>query len=1405
MAERRYSDYIEVKDDYRPNMTRELIDETSDTWLNFFPHKTFVEFLQKLLCSLDSGTRSTWLQGNYGTGKSNAALVVQKLFMDDETRVRRWFNEYSKYFSDATTLQERLFARRSKTLVVYDYNACGLGADQEFLVRLEKGVASALRTCGLKAPAGGNLEATIDRLRREGKNFILARDSMTEELTESFCAYKNVEDIIKALREDASNEEASSEIFAEVRQVFRRDGIFLDVGAAEFRRWIKQILKLNNLENVVYIFDEFTEFVEAHKTQLKTFEEVTEAPNVNRFFLVPITHQDISAFQAENSSGAKRAKDRFNFCKLEMPTEVAFQLAAHAFKEKTELQSEWKDKREQLFSSIIGVVDKCMEWKNEEDKVDKKLFFNLLPIHPLSAFFLKFLSESVRSNQRSLFEYLKGNAEGHEFQDFIATGGPLMASRQFLTVDYLWKYFIERDGEIGLNENITTIKLEFNRLRNVEFANKTDDDVEIRVLKAVFLFILLGRRYEDGHKLLLPTPSNVGLAFQGDGSVVNAEQVVRDLADKKHCFIIAGANKDERIELFASSVGRDELQKKCEGVDQQFHDLLYEKVKSELETYTVPYKPGYAKRFVFRASDCNHMAWGNSISSSNRDKFGVKDASDGTISLWFVFAKDHKEELAIPSKIEAFLNQSKNDFRMLFFAFKERSFCEDDSQLWNKYCKQYAQYDLTNEKGAKGLYQKAYEKITNDWLDKIKDTSTIITVYRYEGEKVVAQELRWHDLYRVLDLYVRQTLPSCVDYLAGKQITAFSEIGPKNWAKAGINFEGTGPQAQLVNNFKSQGIDAEGSTLAPDHPLAKLKAFFEGKFKNSVDRGGDFSLRKTYIELRRAPYGFKPCAVTAFCLGYALKWALTKGYRWTNGQNGGELDVETLAEMIETVVKKDSAEKFTNEKTICRLSKEDKAFLKNAPRIFGVAEECQKVEDATRLIQSRVSLVSEHVPLWILAKHASKDEKHGAQIQEIFETVCKLCQISSKKKNAVEERSECVKKIGELLLNQPELVKAASDYVKSEKFVLAFKEYVDAIEPKLPDLALKVFDVSGQYSDSVLKKISEEGGVLWNERDVSVEIQATLDEYRVIDAAKSLLGFQSFSPYSAVVEQLKNRVKLVKAPISMILATYPNLDGFITCLFPNDEEHRRPADVLASALEGYSDDVRKLFANAGKSATLTILRSRFGDDALSDDELMELASDVSVSLRASENDFINELHKKREEREKKSVVGNLKNEWFRISGTQSPVEWAKKFRIPPRYAFSDVSSGDECTRAVVSPEKYSSDALESILEKFRDTEKIDVDSSQRNFLEKVVPSSYAGLGVTFGALANFLCRKYGDNPCLWSALPNIDEFIREQYLTEFAPKIAQKIADADPEELKEQVLALVKENQNVGMYFWQDK
>lgn len=447
---RHYSDFFTVADDYCPVMTAAEINKTPDRWLDFYPHIEFEDICKTLLSVLGTGAKSVWITGNYGTGKSNATLVIQKLFMDDESRVKQWLDNHAENgLSDRDSLQKALFDRRAEgTLVVYDFNASGVGADDGLLVRLEKGIIAALTDRGMSIPAMSNLEMMIDRVRREGANFFKTRDSIQSQLAYLDSSIKNVDQLVNAL----NNTAVSSKLLDDVETVLHKDFIYLDFDVPMFRNWIKAILAANNLQRVVYLFDEFHPFIEANKEQLKTFEDVTESPGVNRFFLVPVTHMEIKAYLAEGSDSAKKANDRFYFRKLQMPNDTAFRLAKHAMRGIDKTAPEWEKAKDDLWDSVSSVVNKF----NGPDDPGRNRFRDILPIHPMAAFLLKHLSEQAKSNQRSFFEYLKGGADGTEFQDFIHAGGPEVANKQFLTVDYLWHYFIDRN-DLGLDNEISNI------------------------------------------------------------------------------------------------------------------------------------------------------------------------------------------------------------------------------------------------------------------------------------------------------------------------------------------------------------------------------------------------------------------------------------------------------------------------------------------------------------------------------------------------------------------------------------------------------------------------------------------------------------------------------------------------------------------------------------------------------------------------------------------------------------------------------------------------------------------------------------------------------------------------------------------------------------------------------------
>jgi hypothetical protein len=229
-------------------MTREAINETPETWLDFYPHTKYVEFLNTLISAINGGAKSIWLTGNYGTGKSNAALVTQKLFMDDEQRVCRWFDECKAAISDGAALLENLLDRRSEgTLVVYDYNAAGVGANEDFLVRLEKGIGEALRDGGYVEPPGANLDAIIQRLREEDRLFFVARDEMQSDLTYLTADINTIEQLVDELQKPHRQDDTPTDLLGDAQKVLHKRSIYLDVRVPTFKKWISDILVVNNL------------------------------------------------------------------------------------------------------------------------------------------------------------------------------------------------------------------------------------------------------------------------------------------------------------------------------------------------------------------------------------------------------------------------------------------------------------------------------------------------------------------------------------------------------------------------------------------------------------------------------------------------------------------------------------------------------------------------------------------------------------------------------------------------------------------------------------------------------------------------------------------------------------------------------------------------------------------------------------------------------------------------------------------------------------------------------------------------------------------------------------------------------------------------------------------------------
>ena len=1392
---RHYSDYISVPADYEANMTREAINKAADTWLYFDPHPSYLSFLRTLF----DESKSTWLTGNFGTGKSSATLVTHKLFTDDLERVRRWFLKNK----DAIPNHEELLrqveeAREAGILVIYDYNAAGLDANQEFLVRLEKGITDALQERNLSVPPNAGLASVIERLRREGSRFFEQRDEIQSRLLSLDSSVRTVNQLISRLHDETrprEEGEAPTHYLEDVLTVFRHDSIYLDVNVSTFRAWVKQILEVNHLSRIIYLFDEFADFLDENRT-LKTFEDVTEAPSVNRFYLVPTTHKQINAFYSENSPGAKKARDRFYFCDLKMPNDTAFRLAHNAMREceDAELRREWRDVRDNvLWRSVKTVAERFDAPPESEDYVSKESFLNILPIHPMAAFLLKFLSDSAGSNQRSIFEYLKGSANGREFQDFISSGGPDVSGRVFLTVDYLWRYFMERD-DLGQQKEISEIRTEYARIHTREFANFPDDNEEIRVLKTVLLFCLLSRLTLGAHERLRPTVENICLSYQGDNAIGNVDGVLHTLRGK-HAFSIINGN----IELFTTSVSSAELTKKADELFSQFHEILSPKCTEKLEEYTQTARGSFSNgRFDLRVSDVNHVNLTN-LSSSVRDKYSADLRKDnGTVCLWFVIAKDQTGQMQIPEKAENLLRQLRGH-RIVMISFPYVTFCSDDVNQWREYTNLYAQYLLENSDTAKEQIKKNYEEMENRWFSALRRSGEKLDLRHYDvgQSRTILEHVSLAQLKEFLREYVCSALPCCPD-LFPAPITSFTNKGLQSWALAGIRFSGSSaPQTQLIGALRASGISVEPEWFHqnPEHFLTRIHALLMKRYSDTVEKGGEFSMNEVWKEVKRAPYGMRNNGLSAFTLGFCLRSLLEKNCQWTNGQTTEPLDDKTLAEIVEKAV----SEKPDKEKRICQLSKELRTFAARAGEMFGLLPDSDmNPVAALNNIGEAVRRLSHRIPLWVLADSLRREAPEDVVSYEVFRDLCTALRTSSKGNQA--ERSNAMSRIGKAILSDEDLPARLCAVIQPGRFISAFHEYVDWIDAELPALAERIGDVSQQYCDRIVGELADDAGWLWNERDISKTVEKVHTEYRVVEMCRPFLHISGFSNYDSVMRGLTERFRSGGVPYDVIAERYPGLRRvFFLAEKPNTEEdiYQELQNNLSALSALYGDKMREQMTDltAGLIDGAGIPR----EDLYA--AMQACSAQPSFHLDMTKSDYGKLLQQCIDASHRQIAVRGIQAEWKRITGCLSLQDWAKQVHLPAWTALCGIDQRNQILEAMENPDNLSIQALEASRTSLEALPPVRVQQCQKAFLQAIIPVRYQKLKIHFQPLIAYLREKYGTDPNHWPVSPDIETFVREQYQIEFAPDIVLTLRSRDPGELKEHLISLAGEYPEIGLHF----
>jgi hypothetical protein len=1377
-----YKDYFGIRPDYVPCMTLADLNKTPETWLGFYPHDSFVEILRELLKSLEGGNKTLWITGAYGTGKSYASLVLQKLFGDDEARVLNWLDLRMAQIPDS--VRKVLLARRgAKALVVYDVNADGVDAKNQFLMRLQRGITKALEAGGYMIPLKSKLDEVIERIRQDEPHFFAKRDAMQMRLSHLNVDIKSADALEKKLRD--TNLEAG--LVSDAMKVLEARHIYLGLSAEEFLEWVDASLKANGLSKLVYIWDEFSGFMERNRAELKTLEQLAEAAQQGRFYFVPVTHTDISSYVATGSESAKKANNRFTFKRLDLPNETALKLAADAFIVKPEKATEWRQDRDELWHSVKGVAENYMVVNNAG--IDATDFKGILPLHPMAAFLLKHLSVAIGANQRSMFEFLYGE----EFRTFIEKGGLDVSDHQFLTVDHLWQYFVERD-DLGTGQAVQEARAEYAR------REKDLQPDERRVFKVVLLFGLIEQIQGTGHPLLSVTMENIQRSFEGDGALQGVDAILRNL-EQKHCFAIVNG----RCERFHDRSDTKEIEEKKATLDGKFGDLVLKDTETKLVEKLKSIN--YGGRFDVRATNVSGLSASN---IAKRESFG---GNRNRVLVQFILARDEQEQLRIPEKAKELAKQFK-DHRMLFVTLPEVSFCRDDAKAWEKFTENNARLALASDSASKKVFETQISSTKVAWLSKVTTAAKLIVYKPNVNGEPFAEDLTWGQFKNdVLTGYAKQTFDAYTDNLSGFNISAFAApTALQSWAMAGMEFDRfakSGPWKTVVATWQKNGVSGEDTWFDanPNHPLTQLRDFCKKRQDSTVGAGNTCSIRKLYIDLQRPPFGLLGVPHSAFVLGFVLKTWLTgqRKLQWTDGVTSKTLDSATLAEIIEAVVKDDGANAIKNEKLICRLSKEEKEFVEKSSVIFESSRLADgTVEAALNAVGSRLEQISQRVPLWVLPEYIRAQAEPSAETMgKVIDALCAANSISSK--GDTETRCNKVKEIGKILLATPGLAEAMTKYMTPLVFEKAFQQYVDSVKPELKAAAERMGDSSHSYCKVVKNRFAATSGWLWKRGDAESVLDEVYWQTLCAEHVRGLAVSSGYMSFDDALNRLRNAVwSENKLPTEFWAKKYPALQRFFELL---SRQSLSGEDVKAfeEILEQQDEVIREVFFDLAQARQLAAMREVFGEIwPMAIAESRELYNALpSDSARADEQSFKAHGRGKIEEYSRTLVSKQVAVLWRERTGTESPVEWSRKHALPAECVLA-VDNAKGIVDSVANPGGVSAERLQSVHDELEKVGAfVDVATAGEKFLKRVLPTRYQKIGFNVRELSDWLCRKLGDAPGRWltdgGLREAVETFVKQEYDNHARKQAAEKVNKLPDAEAKVLLLKMIDQIPDVGL------
>lgn len=974
----KYNEIIGLNDYFQP--AYDLTNEVGNYWKQFITNDKFFDVLRGVLSSLEGQRpderKSIWLQGTYGTGKSHATAVIKHLLFDPKNEVE----EFIGNFGD-TQLKSRILNLRDKSRVfpVILKGTSNITDNRTFTLVIEKAVKYALKQSKIEIFTKSDFEKMVHQI--ETNPGYINWESIIQEYPQINMFVKDKEDLLKKLRgEDLSVLESLEHLSSTI-------GIHFTY--TEITNWLKEIIEelrgQGKADSLMIYWDEFTSVLELPNsgvllTELQNIAELS----INRgVYLFVVSHRTPSQAKITKDD-MEKVLGRFWMLDYSMEPITTYHIVGAAIKKKD--KSSWESLKDEKSCVMDDLIRRIVG--SEEGVRDYTLLENLFPIHPYTAYLSTFIVRNIGSTERSIFEFLYDDERG--FSKFIKEN-PSGVNGVFLTVDYLWDFFVEGFERID-SQRFSSILNNYKRHRQtMEEENQAYSAIFKGVLLLNILYELVKVDEAREGTLVTPSATNIKSMFWGTEYESDIEAALKFFDSRQ----IISKDPDNLFLVSSSSLPLKEVEKEKEGLKGLYEQI--DKILSKEQTKEIhnTFTNSVLRKTELKIFDASL----NEYLLKNRLKKAFVE--DYALHIVVLTAKNIQEREQIKVTVRNILEDT--EFNNIVFIVLEELFGEDTLNQFIEYRARAIiseRHNYTEERISNEDYAR---KVLDRWIHSIK--SGYAEWYLKGSDDFGSLSEKSNDKCLVKDFseVVNEELSARI-FSSGLEALKETKKNNNVWtgkmAKASAenflfannrdfieNKTSSGPERYtreiIKDNFGDYVVDEDlqfKKEVDVNHPIVKMNSEIQKTISRKKD-SGVFNLGDTLKFLTKPPFGLYPNMLHLATLGFLMRGYVGKLYESGKGK---PIEKEIMRDKILDLFKYWENGTGSNKLEVRLGTAEEKKLITALTVVFNL----QDIESLSDLRWGIRDWIKEsQYPLWVFKLSENANEEIMLAIDNIIELI----------------------------------------------------------------------------------------------------------------------------------------------------------------------------------------------------------------------------------------------------------------------------------------------------------------------------------------------------------------------------------------------------------------------------------